>query len=93
MACRLPPRLQTPRSHPFFFPTLRPLWLLPPALPRPGALSAADFFGTSPGASGSGGIYGSSPSGSGRRARRNARRAAMDSGVQQVAGFSAVPRS
>ncbi|KAL4441859.1 hypothetical protein ABPG77_003775 [Micractinium sp. CCAP 211/92] len=33
------------------------------------------------------GIYGSSPSGSGRRARRNARRAAMDAGMEAAASF------
>lgn len=56
----------------------------------------AEAFGTSPSGSGpvfasspsgSGAIYGSSPSGSGRRARRNAKRQAMDTAMQQL-GFA-----
>lgn len=46
-------------------------------------VTGADFLGTSP--AGSGGLYGSSPSGSGRRARRNARRAALDTGMEAAA--------
>ncbi|KAL4433938.1 hypothetical protein ABPG75_000379 [Micractinium tetrahymenae] len=49
----------------------------------PVAVAGASIYSSSP-ASG-GGIYGSSPSGSGRRARRNARRAAMDAGMEAAA--------
>jgi hypothetical protein len=43
--------------------------------------AAGDLFGCSPGAGGSGMMYGSSPSGTGRRARRNARRQAVQAGM------------
>jgi hypothetical protein len=50
----------------------------------PGAAAASPLFGSSPGASSR--IYGSSPSGNGRRARRNARRAALDAGIEAAGG-------
>lgn len=62
--------------------------------PSGGGGAGPSAFGTSPGLSANlagsspgSGIYGSSPSGSGRRARRNAKRAAMDASLQQL-GFA-----
>lgn len=52
----------------------------------PGSVGASGILGTSPGGP-RGVVYGSSPSGSGRRARRNAKRAAMDVAMQQL-GFA-----
>ena len=52
-----------------------------------GSMAGADLFASSPsGSAGGSALYGSSPSGSGRRARRNARRAAMDAGIDSAAG-------
>lgn len=51
----------------------------------PVAVAGADAYSCSP--AGGSAIYGSSPSGSGRRARRNARRAAMDAGMEAAATF------
>ena len=56
-------------------------------------LSGELFMGSSPAVSGSGSfVYGSSPSGSGRRAKRNARRAAADAALM-ASGSSPSPSS
>lgn len=62
---------------------LTPCPLLPPLPTAVPAGLHADVYGSSP--SGPSALYGSSPSGSGRRARRNARRAAMDAGLEAAA--------
>ena len=76
-----------PASHRIASPhTLLPCRSLSPAVPAgmPAGVRA-ELYGTSPSPSGPSALYGSSPSGSGRRARRNARRAAMDAGLEAAA--------
>ncbi|KAI3434680.1 hypothetical protein D9Q98_002744 [Chlorella vulgaris] len=57
------------------------------ATPVPADTGGADMYGSSPGSASGCALFGSSPSGSGRRARRNARRAALDAGIEAAGSW------